>query len=225
MNKLLIVDDDKGALNLLKIYLTKENFHVDIAENGKTGLEMFERAAYDVIILDIMMPEMNGIETLLAIRKKSDVPVIFVTAKDGQQEKIQGFIIGCDDYITKPVDLMELKLRIETIIRRAYPKESRTGVIQIDNLIIDEKEHRVTKDESEISLTSTEFNILLLLAKHRGQVFYVRHIYESVWQEEFFENDRSVLTHIGNLREKLGDVVKNSRYIKTIWGVGYKIEK
>ncbi len=225
MKRILVVDDDIGTLSLLKIYLSKDGYNVDVAKNGKIGLKMFKRVNYDLVILDMMMPEMDGVETLLKIRNASDIPVVFVTAKDGKQDKIQGFLMGCDDYLIKPVDLMELKLRIETILKRVNPQNVISGMIQVNDITIDEKTHTVSKADKQINLTSKEFDILLLLAKNKGQVFSVQHIYEAIWDENFLENDRTVITHIGNIRDKLGDRVKNPIYIKIIWGVSYKIEK
>lgn len=225
MLKILIIDDDESTLELLSIYLSKEGYKVDSAINGREGLEKYFAKEYQLVLLDIMMPEMNGLETIKAIRKRDKVPIIFMTAKDTVKDRIQGFLLGCDDYIIKPFDLMEMKLRIQAVLNRTNQMPVENHMIYIDDLIINELEHSVVQNGNEIKLTAKEFDIMLLLAKNQGRVFSVSEMYERIWEEPFFENDRSVLTHIGNIRNKLGDSVKKSRYIKTIWGVGYKIGK
>ena len=226
-DKILIINDDVSNLELLRIYLSKEGYEIEPATNGLKGIELLNKQKYSLIVLDIMMPELNGIETIKRIRKTHDTPTIFITAKDSQSDKVQGFLLGCDDYIVKPFDLMEMRLRIQAVLKRVNikEKEKEKEVIIIDDLIINTVEHTVLLGDEKITLTSKEFEIILLLAKNRGRVFSVSEIYERIWEEPFLENDRSVLTHIGNIRDKLHDSVKLSRYIKTIWGVGYKIQK
>lgn len=225
--KILIVDDDEAIVDFLSIFLEKEGYKVDFAYNGEQALEKSGNQQLDLILMDIMMPKMNGIDTVKNIREISTIPIIFLTAKDNQQDKIKGFISGCDDYITKPFDLVELSLRISAILRRTTVNsaEENKDIIIVKDLNLNLKEHTLYKDEENIKLTPKEFDILSLLARNKGRVFSSNEIYERVWQEKFLESDNTVLTHIRNLREKLDDNLRNSKYIKTIWGVGYKIEK
>lgn len=226
-NKILIVDDDKDIAEFLSVYLNKEGYQTECAYDGNSALNKINSECYSLILMDIMMPELDGFNVIKAVRKFSRVPIIFLTAKDNQQDKIKGFIAGCDDYITKPFDLTEVSLRISAILKRAennIETESK-HIIKIKDLELNLLEHTLFRQGTEIVLTKKEFDILVLLAKNRGRVFSSSEIYERVWGEEFLESDNSLLTHIRNLREKINDTVKNSKYIKTVWGVGYKIEK
>lgn len=225
--KILIVDDDKTIVEFLQIFLIKEGYEVSISYNGEGALYKIKNEKFDLILMDIMMPKIDGFEAIKIIRKFTNVPIIFVTAKDSQQDKITGFISGCDDYITKPFDLVELSLRVSAILKRvstSLVKENK-DIIKVKDLELNLKEHTLYKEQNEIKLTPKEFDILFLLARNKGRVFPSNEIYERIWGQEFLENDNSLLTHIRNLREKLNDTVKNSKYIKTVWGVGYKIEK
>lgn len=223
-NKVLIIEDDEDIVTMLQDYLSKENYETSSAYNGRDGIEVFKKENPDIVLLDVMMPVMNGYETLSEIRKFSEVPVIMLTAKGQQMDKVIGFNKGCDDYIVKPFDLVELVLRIKAILKRgSYSKKEK--IITYKDLEINEEEFTLLKGGENIKLTKKEFDILLLLLKHKGVIFSTKTIYESVWQEEYFENDNSVLTHIRNIREKLQDKVKEGKYIKTVWGVGYKVEK
>ncbi|AVQ38346.1 response regulator transcription factor [Clostridium sporogenes] len=225
--KILIVDDDKTIVEFLQIFLIKEGYEVSISYNGEGALYKIKNEKFDLILMDIMMPKIDGFEAIKIIRKFTNVPIIFVTAKDSQQDKITGFISGCDDYITKPFDLVELSLRVSAILKRVSTSlvEENKDIIKVKDLELNLKEHTLYKEQNEIKLTPKEFDILFLLARNKGRVFPSNEIYERIWGQEFLENDNSLLTHIRNLREKLNDTVKNSKYIKTVWGVGYKIEK
>ncbi|KOR25302.1 response regulator transcription factor [Clostridium sp. L74] len=225
--KILIVDDDKTIGEFLQIFLIKEGYEVSISYNGEGALYKIKNEKFDLILMDIMMPKIDGFEAIKIIRKFTNVPIIFVTAKDSQQDKITGFISGCDDYITKPFDLVELSLRVSAILKRVSTSlvEENKDIIKVKDLELNLKEHTLYKEQNEIKLTPKEFDILFLLARNKGRVFPSNEIYERIWGQEFLENDNSLLTHIRNLREKLNDTVKNSKYIKTVWGVGYKIEK
>lgn len=225
--KILVVDDDREIVEFLSIYLNKEGYEVSCSYNGKEALDKIKSDEFHLILMDIMMPKMDGLETIKIIRQNINVPIIFLTAKDNQQDKIKGFISGCDDYVTKPFDLVELSLRISAMIKRVNSNNSDENktIIKIKDLEINLKEHTIFKDGVEVKLTPKEFDILVLLGKNKGRIFSSNEIYERIWEEEFLESDNSLLTHIRNLREKLNDSVKNSRYIKTVWGVGYKIEK
>ncbi|SHH73973.1 DNA-binding response regulator, OmpR family, contains REC and winged-helix (wHTH) domain [Clostridium collagenovorans DSM 3089] len=225
-SNLLIIEDDKDIAEMVKEYLEKEGYKVFIANRGEEGIRLFNREKVNLIMLDVMMEGMDGYETLEKIRVISEVPVIMLTAKGHQMDKVIGFKRGCDDYITKPFDLVELSLRIAAILRRGKSKNSSdSSLIQYKDLIINKDEYSVTKCGEDINLTKKEFDILVLLMSNQGRVYTSQLIYEQVWNEAYLENDNSVITHIRNLREKLGDKVKESFYIKTIWGVGYKVEK
>jgi DNA-binding response OmpR family regulator len=200
------------------------------AENGEEAIKITDNNKIDLIILDIMMPQMNGTETCMKIREKHKMPIIFLTAKTEDQDKITGLSAGGDDYITKPFNPLELIARVKANIRRVrvfdniQDKED-NNKIQIENLTIDKDNHQVFIEDREVHLTKTEFEILRLLAENKGKVFSIEKIYNRVWQDEFFVTDNTVTVHIRKLREKLGDDYKNPKYIKTIWGVGYKVEK
>lgn len=222
--KILVIEDDDDIREMLDNYFVKDGYDVILADDGSKGVVSAKNEKPDIILLDVMMPVMDGYEALCEIRKFSEVPVIMLTAKGEQMDKVIGFNKGCDDYVVKPFDLIELSLRIKAVLRRGSVKTSASEIVYKD-IVLNENEFTLYKQGEEIKLTKKEFDILSLLLKNQGKIFSGRNLYESVWGEEYLENDNSVLTHIRNLREKLNDTVKNSRYIKTIWGVGYKIEK
>lgn len=228
MSKILVIDDDRDIVNMLKIYLEKENYIVEVALDGEEGIKKFNIFNPDLVILDILMPKLNGYDVLNRIRSKSDIPIIMLTAKGQQADKVLGFMNGCDDYLVKPFDLTELSFRIRAIfkrISRTNIEDSNNRKIYVKDLEIIVDEFLVVKNNKKIKLTKKEFEILVLLASNKGRVYSPKSIYEQVWNESCLENDNSVLTHIRNLRDKIGDNVKLGKYIKTIWGVGYSIEK
>ncbi|GAA0064926.1 response regulator transcription factor [Clostridium sp. CTA-1] len=226
MEKILIIDDDGDIRNMLKNYLGKEGYKIYTAKNGEEGIKLFKSFEISIVLIDIMMPKINGYDTLCKLREISQVPVIMITAKGQQSDKVLGFIKGCDDYLVKPFDLTELSFRIRAILRRTnITDEEDNDKIYINDLEIIVDEFTVLKNGQRLKLTKKEFEILVLLASNKGKVFSPNVIYETVWNDSYIENDNSVLTHIRNLREKIGDRAKNSKYIKTIWGVGYSIEK
>ncbi|ADL52204.1 response regulator transcription factor [Clostridium cellulovorans] len=226
---ILVVDDEKEIRELIEIFLKNEGYTVVKATNGVETLEILENTIVDLIILDIMMPKMDGIEACLNIRKNRNMPIIMLSAKNQDMDKILGLTSGADDYVEKPFNPLELLARVKSQLRR-YKKlnvgsENKEGVIEIDNLTIDVNTHEVKLDNREINLTAREFDILLLLARNRGIVFNTEKIYEKVWKDEFFESDNTIMVHIRNIREKIEENPKKPVFIKTIWGVGYKIEK
>lgn len=226
MEKILIIDDDEDIRNLLKDYLEKEGYNIHVSKDGKEGIEVFKSFHPEIVLMDILMPNLDGYNTLSKLRKISNVPVIMITAKGQQYDKVLGFIKGCDDYLVKPFDLTELSFRIRAILRRtSNSKKVKDNKIHVNDLEIIAEEFTVIKGGQRLKLTKKEFKILNLLASNKGRVFSPKSIYESVWNDVYMDNDNSVLTHIRNLREKIGDTAKNSKYIKTIWGVGYSIEK
>ncbi|SHI60081.1 DNA-binding response regulator, OmpR family, contains REC and winged-helix (wHTH) domain [Clostridium cavendishii DSM 21758] len=229
MEKILVVDDDKDIAFMLKNYLTKEGYEIEIAHDGIEGLKSVTGFMPKIILLDVMMPNMDGYTMLSKLRDFSNIPVILLTAKGEQMDKVLGFMKGCDDYVVKPFDLTELTFRIRAVLKRinsiANNKIENEDKIIIKDLEIIRDEFRVLKLGEDLKLTKKEFEILCLLASNKGRVYSTKLIYENLWGETFIENDNSILTHIRNLREKLGDNAKEGKYIKTVWGVGYKVEK
>lgn len=223
----LIVDDDKDIRDLLEIYMKNEGYNVIQVEDGIKAFQILKQEKVDLIILDIMLPGLDGIRICSEIRKNSDIPILMLSAKAEPNDKILGIMIGADDYVSKPFNPLEIVVRVKALLRRYSINNQlpRDDEIVINDLAINTKTHNVTLNGQERVLTNKEFEILKLLASHPGIVFSSRKIYEHVWDEDFFEADSIIMTHIKNLREKLGDSVKNPRYIKTIWGVGYKIDK
>lgn len=223
---ILVVDDEKEIRELIGIYLKNEGYKVIVAEDGIQALDIIKKEKIHLIILDIMLPTIDGIQICKSIRELLDVPIIMLSAKREDNDKILGIMTGADDYVTKPFNPLELVVRVKAQLRRYLKmiKTPKNYEIIIDELVINSNTHQVTIGEQEIKFTSKEFEILKLLAENKNVVFSSRKIYESVWNEEFYESDSTIMTHIKNIREKLGDNVKNPKYIKTVWGVGYKIE-
>ena len=226
---ILVTDDDHDIRNMIKIYLQNENYEVLLAKNGMETIEILEKNPVDLLILDIMMPDMDGMETCYKIRDRWKMPIIFLSAKGEDMDKIMGLSAGADDYITKPFNPLELTARVKANLRRVdvFDKEAENTdiTITIDDLIINLDTHQVLLNGTEVHLTKTEFDILALLAANKGIVFSIEKIYNRVWKDEFFITDNTVTVHIRKLREKLKDDYKNPKYIKTIWGVGYKVER
>jgi DNA-binding response OmpR family regulator len=223
---ILIVDDDRDIREMLVNYFSKEGYLVEHACNGEEGLKILKGKTFSLILLDVMMDKMDGYTMLLKLREWSNIPVILLTAKDQQMDKIKGFINGCDDYIVKPFDFTELSLRIMAILKRTKVNNNLFhDMIKLKDIEINTLEYTVKKDKVEIILTPKEYEILYTLAANKGRVYSTKMLYELLWEDTFMENDNTVTMHVKNLREKLGDSIKQGKYIKTIWGVGYKIEK
>lgn len=225
---ILIVDDEREIRDLIEIYLKNEGYRTIKASNGLEAVELLEKEDVQLIILDIMMPKMDGIKTCLKIREDKNMPIIMLSAKTQDMDKILGLTTGADDYVTKPFNPLELVARVKSQIRR-YTKLNGNGLsssneIEIDNLIINTATHEVKIEGREIKLTPREFDILELLARNRGIVFSIERIYELVWKEAFYESDNTVMVHIRKIREKIEENPRKPIYIKTVWGVGYKIE-
>ncbi|HYF81759.1 MAG TPA: response regulator transcription factor [Clostridia bacterium] len=225
---ILVVDDDSDIRELIDVYLRTEDYNTLMASNGIEALELLKEQEPDLIILDIMMPGMDGIETCIKLRNDMDIPIIFLSAKAQDTDKILGLTIGADDYITKPFNPLELIARVKSQLRR-YTKlnngnRDSGGIIEIEELYINVLTHEVREGDREIKLTPTEFSILELLARNKGIVFAIDRIYEEVWKEEYFESDNTVMVHIRKIREKIERNPREPRYLKTVWGVGYKIE-
>ncbi|WP_289139624.1 response regulator transcription factor [uncultured Brevibacillus sp.] len=230
-HKVLIVDDDPEIRDVVHIFLRNEGFTIFEAEDGLQALQILNREGIDLIILDVMMPNLDGIKACFKIRETSNIPIIMLSAKGEDIDKITGLMTGADDYVSKPFNPLELIARVKAQLRRqklaeeSYGKStSDSGIIEINDLIIDKRRHVVTVSRKEVSLTPLEFSILELLASHRGQVFNVERIYQSVWKEDKYLSDNTIMVHIRNIREKIEDNPREPRYIKTVWGVGYKVE-
>jgi len=225
---ILMVDDEYEIIKLMEIYFKNENYAMLKASNGVEALELLEKHQVDLIVLDVMMPSMDGIEACMRIREKNHIPIIMLSAKSQDIDKISGLSVGADDYVTKPFSPLELIARIKAQLRRVNQfhsiKKSNEHEIRIDNLVINSASHVVTIDEKIIKLTPREFAILLLLANHAGKVLSMDQIYEHVWQDPFMESKNTVMVHIRKLREKLEADPQNPHYIKTVWGIGYKLE-
>ncbi|WP_433747857.1 response regulator transcription factor [Falsibacillus pallidus] len=225
--KILIVDDDPDIRNLIAIYLENEGMETQKAEDAAEALTLLELEDFDLIILDIMMPKMDGIEACLKIREERHMPIIMLSARSEDMNKIHGLASGADDYMTKPFNPLELIARIKSHLRR-YKKyntevEADKSVIEIGALKINTDTRQVWTGKKEVRLTPKEFDILELLARNKGIVLSVSKIYEAVWKEDFFKSDNNVMVHITKIRDKIEEDPKRPIYIKTVWGVGYKI--
>jgi DNA-binding response OmpR family regulator len=230
--RVLIVDDEREIAELIEIYLRNEGFQTAIACDGEQALEMYERDPFDLVVLDIMMPRMDGLELCRKLRKDQNVPILMVSAKTQDMDKIMGLMTGADDYMAKPFNPMELIARVRSLLRRSYQyskpegpgsgrdvsKELRLGQLRIDKL-----SHTADVDGRSLQLTSTEFGILYLLASQPGRVFSAEDIFQQVWKEKYFESNNTVMVHISKLRDKLEKEL-GEKLIVTVWGVGYKIE-
>jgi two-component system, OmpR family, response regulator VanR len=227
---ILIIDDEEEIRNLIEIYLITEGYKVQKAKNGIEAFFILKQIKIDLIILDIMMPHMDGIELCMNIRHDYNMPILMLSAKAQDMDKIIGLTTGADDYLTKPFNPMELIARVKSQLRR-YTKfntsrnKSDNEEILIDDLVINTASHEIWLDDKEVRLTPIEFSILELLARNRGNVFSVEKIYERVWKDPFFESDNTVVVHIRKIREKIEENPRKPLFIKTVWGVGYKIEK
>ena len=229
MYNILVVDDDKEIVGAIDIYLKNEGYNILKAYNGEEALKLIEENEIHLIILDIMMPKKDGLETLEEIRKNKTIPVILLSAKSEDYDKIGGLNLGADDYITKPFNPLELMARVNSVLRRyvsfgSIKKEEGKKVYQTGGLLVDDDTKKVMVDEKEVKLTATEFNILKFLIQNKGKVYSIPQIYENVWNEEGFGAENIIAVHIRHIREKIEINPKEPRYLKVIWGVGYKIE-
>lgn len=222
---ILIVDDDKEIRDLVSLYLEGEIFYTDKASNGEEALKKLEEKNYDLVILDIMMPKKDGMETLMEIRKKYKMPVIFLTAKNEEIDMIKGLSLGADDYISKPFSSLELIARVKAQLRRYTVLNSNNDdkIIRIGELELNTEMHMITIEGDEVKVTPTEYKILELMCRNRNKVFTVEELYECIWREKYSVSDTSIMVHITKLRRKIEKDPKNPEYIKTVWGVGYKI--
>ena len=228
MYRILICDDERDIVSALKIYLSGEDYEIYTAYSGKEALELVRSRDIQLILMDIMMPEMDGIAATAKIREESNVPIILLTAKSETSDKILGLNIGADDYITKPFDPMEVLARVRSQLRRYTSLGSANAsqdVITIGAVSLDDPAKTVTVDGEPVSLTPSEYGILRLLMQHPGQVFSSAKIYESVWNETGAGSESAVAVHIRHLREKIEINPADPRWLKVVWGLGYKMEK
>ena len=228
-NRILLVEDDTSISEMVKSYLTKEGFIVTAAFDGEEGILKFLNNDFDLIILDLMMPKLDGIETLKIIREKSSIPILIMSAKDSDVDKAIGLGLGADDYIAKPFSMIEISARIKASIRRATKyssgeKREETKVISIGKLVIDLSNFLVSKNGESLQLTSKEFDILKLFIQNPNRVFTKDQIYSYIWKDEYYGDENVINVHMRRLREKIEDNPSNPQYIKTLWGIGYKLE-
>lgn len=226
--KVLILDDEKEIADLVEVYLKNENYTIYKFYHAKEAIECINKETIDLAILDIMVGETNGFEICKMIRDKNlNFPIIMLTAKIEDKDKITGLTLGADDYITKPFNPLELVARVKSALRRytKYNEKIEEGSIEINGLEMNELNHRCLLYGEEIELTPLEFEILLYLAKNRGNVVSSEELFEKVWKEKYLDSNNTVMVHIRRIREKLKDDTKKPKFIKTVWGVGYKIEK
>lgn len=224
--KILVADDARDIREVVRIMLEDAGFEVILAVNGEEAVEKFN-SDIDLVILDIMMPECDGINACSRIRERAEVPVLFLTAKSAESDLIEGFEAGGDDYLTKPFSCTELLLRVKALLKRPHIEKSDAkskSQIVIQDIILDTDLQQVIRDGQEISLTEIEYRILLLLASNRNHIFTAKEIYEAVWEEAYMPNStNTVMVHIRNIRKKLGDTGPSPKYVHNIWGRGYRV--
>ena len=227
---ILVCDDDREIARAIGIYLSNEGYTILTAYNGRDALQLLETEDIQLVIMDIMMPGMDGLEATMKIREKKNIPIIMLSAKSEDYDKINGLNVGADDYMTKPFNPMELVARVRSHLRRyiqlgSLKKEEDDEFLQIGGLVMNDRQKTVTVDGQPVALTPKEYGILKLLADHPGQVFSMEQIYENVWNEPAYSPENTVAVHIRHIREKIEIDPKNPDYLKVVWGVGYKLEK
>ncbi len=230
MFNILVCDDDKEIVDAIDIYLSQEGYHILKAYDGLQAIEIMKKEEVHLILLDIMMPNLDGIRATRKIRETSSVPIIMLSAKSEDVDKILGLNIGADDYITKPFNPLELIARVKSQLRRYtqlenLATEEKEAVYVCGGLVVNDDLKTVTVDGEPVKLTPIEYNILVLLIKNQGKVFSIEQIYENIWNEEAIGADNTVAVHIRHIREKIEINPREPRYLKVVWGIGYKIEK
>lgn len=229
MYNILVCDDDREIVEAIEIYLSKEGYNVIKAYDGLEAIEILKKEDVQLLLIDVMMPKLDGLRATLKIREKSGIPIIILSAKSEDSDKVIGLDVGADDYITKPFNPLELIARVKSQLRR-YTKlgtmaGQKSNVYTVGGLEVNDDSKEVTVDGESVKLTPYEYKILLLLVKNQGRVFTIEQIYENVWEEEAIAADNTVAAHIRHIREKIEINPKEPRYLKVVWGVGYKIEK
>ena len=229
MANILVCDDDREIVDAIEIYLSQDGYKIYKAYDGEQALQILDKEDIHLLIMDIMMPKLDGIRATLKIREYSSIPIIILSAKSEDTDKILGLNIGADDYICKPFNPLELVARVKSNLRRYTSLGSLTGenkaIYQVGGLILNDDTKQVTVDDEPVKMTPIEYNILLLLMKNQGRVFSINQIYESIWNEDAIGADNTVAGHIRHIREKIEINPKEPRYLKVVWGVGYKIDK
>lgn len=225
---ILVCDDQQEIVEAIEIYLKNEGYEIFKAYDGQEALEVLDRETIHLIIMDVMMPKMDGIRATLKIRESRNIPVIMLSAKSEDTDKIMGLNIGADDYVTKPFNPLELIARVKSQLRR-YTKlgstQSSEHVFQTGELVVDDERKEVTVDGEPVRMTPVEYKILLLLTKNAGRVFSIEQIYEQVWNEPAYSPENTIAVHVRRIREKIEINPKEPKYLKVVWGIGYKIEK
>jgi len=225
---ILVCDDDKEIAGAIEIYLRNEGYQVFKAYDGVQALDIVDNQKIHLIIMDIMMPKMDGVQATMKIREEKNIPIIMLSARSEDYDKITGLNVGADDYVTKPFNPLELIARVKSNLRRYVDLgslEKKSGVYKSGGLVVDDEEKTVTVDGEEVAVTPTEFGILKLLVKDAGRVYSMDQIYEAVWKEPAYNPENTVAVHIRRIREKIEINPKDPRYLKVVWGIGYKIEK
>ena len=228
MATILVCDDDHEIVDAIEIYLSQEDHRILKAYDGEEALEILAKENVQLLLIDLMMPKLDGIHTIMKLREKSSIPILILSAKSEDTDKILGLNIGADDYITKPFHPLELVARVKSALRRYTSLGSLKGdesVYQVGGLVVNDESKTVTVDEEPVKLTPIEYNILLLLMKNQGVVFSTDEIYEKIWNESAYGAENTVAVHIRHIREKIEINPRDPRYLKVVWGVGYKIEK
>ena len=229
MANILVCDDDKEIVDAIEIYLSQDGYKIYKAYDGEQAIQILDKEEIHLLIMDIMMPKMDGIRATLKIREYSSIPIIILSAKSEDTDKILGLNIGADDYICKPFNPLELVARVKSNLRRYTSLGSLTGenkaIYQVGGLVLNDDTKQVTVDDEPVKMTPIEYNILLLLMKNQGRVFSINQIYESIWNEDAIGADNTVAVHIRHIREKIEINPKEPRYLKVVWGVGHKIDK
>ena len=229
MANIFVCDDDKEIVDAIEIYLSQDGYKIYKAYDGEQAIQILDKEEIHLLIMDIMMPKLDGIRATLKIREYSSIPIIILSAKSEDTDKILGLNIGADDYICKPFNPLELVARVKSNLRRYTSLGSLTGenkaIYQVGGLVLNDDTKQVTVDDEPVKMTPIEYNILLLLMKNQGRVFSINQIYESIWNEDAIGADNTVAVHIRHIREKIEINPKEPRYLKVVWGVGYKIDK
>ena len=228
MAEILVCDDDKDIVEAIEIYLTQEGYHILKAYDGEQAIQVLQNNKVDLLIIDVMMPKLDGIRATLKIREKNALPIIILSAKSEDADKILGLNVGADDYVTKPFNPLELVARVKSQLRRytqlGAMTEKKENIYETGGLMIDDDRKEVTVDGESVKLTPIEYRILLFLVQNQGRVFSINQIYENIWNEEAIAADNTVAVHIRHIREKIEINPKEPRYLKVVWGLGYKVE-
>ena len=229
MAEILVCDDDKEIVEAIEIYLTQEGHHILKAYDGEQAIRVLQNHPVDLLIIDVMMPKLDGIRATLKIREENALPIIILSAKSEDADKILGLNVGADDYVTKPFNPLELVARVKSQLRRytqlGAMTEKKENIYETGGLMINDDRKEVTVDGESVKLTPIEYRILLFLVQNQGRVFSINQIYENIWNEEAIAADNTVAVHIRHIREKIEINPKEPRYLKVVWGLGYKVEK